>query len=120
MGCTIGVLVGVVAEVDQDPREPSTVARDDQVLQAGIGQHGYLVAGERLHGVADHGHEGHVVELEAHRTRIEARDLEQVLHQLREPGDVGLEQVQCLTCALGHLFAVVGQHLEPGVERRQR
>ena len=119
-GRPVRVLLGVVEVVGEDSRHPPLVAREDEAVEAGVGAHLDRPVGEVGHGGAHPRDDGDPVELEADRSGVEARDLEQVLDELGEAGHVLAQQLEGLLGALGHLVLVVRQHLDGGVDRGQR
>ena len=61
-----------------------------------------------------------VLEVQPDRAGVEAGDLEQVLDQALEAGDVGDQQVERRLGPLGHLVAAGLHHLDAGGQRHQR
>ena len=71
-------------------------------------------------GLTDELGDEQILEMEPDGAGVEPGDLEQVLDQALEPGDVADQQVECSLGPLGHLVATGLHHLDAGGERHQR
>ena len=111
---------GVVDEVGDDAGQPTAVATDDRLL--GATRRGNLQRRGRRHGdgVAHELADPQILEVKTNRSGVEAADLEEVLDESAEPGDVADQQIERRLGPLGHLVAPCLHHVDRRRQRHQR
>ena len=119
-GCAGPVGEGVVDEVGDDPGQPAAVAADDRVLGPSRRRDLERRCRRDGDGVAHELADAQILEVEADRPGVEAADLEEVLDEPAEPGDVADEQVEGGLGPLRHLVAPRLHHVDRRRQRHQR
>ena len=88
--------------------------------QVGVDVDRHVDVGRAVHGLHDQLGDAHLLEVEVHDAGVEAGDLEQVLDQLLEALDVGDHQVERGPRPVGHVVALVLEHLDRRGQRHER
>ncbi len=114
------VQAGVVDQVGHDAGQSAPVTVHDQAFGTVADGHAssrHAADSDRLaHELGDE----QVFEVQADRAGVEPGDLQQVLDESLEPGDIGDQQVERRLGALGHVVAASLHHLDAGGECHQR
>jgi len=88
--------------------------------QVGVDGDRHVHIGRGRHRLDDQLVDAHLLEVEVHHARVEARDLEQVLDELLEALDVGDHQVERGAGSIGHVVTLVLEHLDRSRQRHER
>ena len=100
-GGAVAVLGGVVEQVGDDPGEAALVGPHDDAGELGVELDRARRGGPTRRRPGARTRRGGLVEVEAHGAGVVAADLEQVLDELAEAADLGVDEVDGLRAALG-------------------
>ena len=118
-GGALAVLGRVVEQVGDHPGQPALVGPDHHTREVGVDVDRHVDVGREGDGLDDQLVDPHLLEIEVHHAGVEAGDLEQVFDQLLEALDVGDHEVERGPRPIGHVVALVLEHLDRGGERHE-